>query len=93
LIGIVGRSKRLFSRRMWEKKEVRAFLQDGSREWITILAGVCADGAALPPSLIYQATNKAIQSSWVEDIKAGKQRAHHLIAVRLVKERYRPCLA
>jgi hypothetical protein len=26
LIGIVGRSKRIFSRRMWEKKEVRASL-------------------------------------------------------------------
>jgi len=76
LIGIVGRSKRVFSRRMWEKKEVRASLQDGSHEWITILACVCADGAALPPSLIYQATNKAIQSSWVEDIKAGKHGVH-----------------
>ncbi|KAF1977775.1 hypothetical protein BU23DRAFT_564642 [Bimuria novae-zelandiae CBS 107.79] len=31
LIGIVSRLKRVFSRRMWEKKEVRASLQDGSR--------------------------------------------------------------
>ena len=76
LIGVVGRSKRVFSRRMWEKKEVTASLQDGSREWITLLACVCADGSALPPSLIYQATNKAIQSSWVEDIKAGKHGVH-----------------
>ncbi|KAF1967778.1 hypothetical protein BU23DRAFT_482446, partial [Bimuria novae-zelandiae CBS 107.79] len=53
LISIISRLKRVFSRRMWEKKEVRASLQDGSCEWITILACVCADGAALPPSLIY----------------------------------------
>ena len=63
LIGITSKSKRLFSRRMWEKKEVTASLQDGNREWITLLACVCADGTALPPSLIYQAAGKAIQSS------------------------------
>ena len=57
---------------MWEQKEVKAALQDGSRAWITLLACVCADGSALPPGLIYEAANKAIQSDWVEDIKAGK---------------------
>jgi hypothetical protein len=72
LIGVTGRSKRIFSRRMWEKKEVRASLQDGSRKWITLLACICADGSILPPGLIYQAAKGAIQSSWVEDIKAGK---------------------
>jgi hypothetical protein len=72
LIGIIGRSKRIFSRRMWEKKEVTASLQDGNRAWITLLACICADGSALPPSLIYEAANKGIQSAWVEDIKAGK---------------------
>jgi hypothetical protein len=72
LIGIVGRSKRIFSRRMWEKKEVRASLQDGSRAWITLLACICANGSTLPPGLIYEAANKGIQSTWVEDIKAGE---------------------
>ena len=72
LIGSIGRSKRIFSRRMWEKKEVRAPLQDGNRAWITVLACICADGSALPPSLIYEAANKGIQSAWVEDIKAGR---------------------
>ena len=72
LIGVINRSKRVFSRRMWERKEVKAALQDGSRSWITLLACVCADGSALPPGLIYEAANKAIQLDWVEDIKAGK---------------------
>ena len=72
LIGISSRSKRVFSREMWERKEVRTALQDGSREWITLLACVCADGSALPPSLRYQAALGAIQSSWVEDIEAGE---------------------
>ena len=32
LTGITGRSKRVFNRAMWERKEVTASLQDGSRE-------------------------------------------------------------
>jgi hypothetical protein len=72
LIGILGRSKRIFSRRMWEKKEVTASLQDGSREFLTLLACCCADGSALPPGLIYATANGAIRSAWVEDIKAGE---------------------
>ncbi|CAE7002770.1 Pogo transposable element [Pyrenophora teres f. teres] len=72
LIGLIGRSKRIFSRRQWEKKEVRVSLQDGSREFLTVMACCCADGSSLPPALIYAAKKGAIQSSWVEDIKAGE---------------------
>jgi hypothetical protein len=76
LIGITSRSKRVFSRRMWDKKEVRASIQDGSREWITLLACVCADGSALPPGLIYQSAGRTLQSSWVDAIKPGAQSIH-----------------
>ena len=63
LAGVIGRSKRVFSRRMWEKKEVTTAIQDGSREWISIIACICADGSALPPSLIYQSTSGDLQES------------------------------
>jgi hypothetical protein len=63
LIGILGRSKRIFSKRQWEKKEVKAALQDGSREWITVLASVCADGTAIPPGLIYASANSSLQET------------------------------
>jgi hypothetical protein len=53
MIGQTGRSKRVFSKELYERKEVRDSLQDGSREWITVLACVGADGSALPPSLIF----------------------------------------
>ena len=72
LIGVIGRSKRIFSKARWESKEVRASLQDGSREWITLLAAICADGSHLPPGLIYESKKSAIQSSWVDAIKVGK---------------------
>jgi hypothetical protein len=63
LIGVLGRTKRIFSKAMWDSKEVRAALQDRNREWITLLACVCANGSALPPGLLFAATNKALQSS------------------------------
>ncbi|KAK1916823.1 hypothetical protein P3342_004378 [Pyrenophora teres f. teres] len=48
--------------------------QDGSREFLTVMACCCADGSSLPPALIYAAKKGAIQSSWVEDIKAGEHK-------------------
>jgi hypothetical protein len=68
MIGQVGRTKRVFSRETWEKKRKTEVLQDGSREWITVMACVGAGGDALPPSLIFQGMNGNIQSDWVQDI-------------------------
>jgi hypothetical protein len=69
MIGVTLRTKHVFSRRMWEKKEVKASLQDGNRAWITLIACVCGDGSALPPGLLYESANNTLQSSWVEEIK------------------------
>lgn len=70
LIGIAGRSKRVFSRRMWQK-DVMTSLWGGSLEWIMLLACECAHGSVLLPSLIYQAAAGFIQSGGVEGIQAG----------------------
>ena len=67
-LGQMNRSKRFFSKELWDRKQVRAPLQDGSREWITILACICADGTALLPGLIYQSEASMVQDSWVQDI-------------------------
>ncbi|KAF1976051.1 hypothetical protein BU23DRAFT_578852 [Bimuria novae-zelandiae CBS 107.79] len=72
LTGVIGRSKRIFSKAMWDRGEVKSALQDGNREWMTILACVCANRTALPPGLLFAAANNALQSAWVEDIEAGK---------------------
>ena len=69
MIRVIGRSKRIFSRATWEKKKKTESVQDGSREWITVLACVGADGTVLPPGLIYQGAKSNIQSPWVQDIK------------------------
>jgi hypothetical protein len=76
MIGVTTCSKRVFSRRQYEKKEVTASLQDGNREWITVVATICADGTALPPGLIFMSKNSTMQASWVADIEAGKHQVH-----------------
>jgi hypothetical protein len=75
-IGVLGRTKRIFSRRQWERKEVRQARQDGNREWVSLLASICADGTALPPGIIFASKNSTIQSRWVADIEPGKRSIH-----------------
>ena len=60
LIGILSKMKRIFSRRRYKEGSIKQIIQDGHREWITTIATICADGSALPPGLIYQATTGRI---------------------------------
>jgi hypothetical protein len=66
MLGVVGRSKKIFSRTLYKKGKRRSTIQDGSREWITLLACICTDGSYLEPALIYQSTSGAIQDSWLQ---------------------------
>ena len=68
MLGVTSRSKRVFTRELWEQGKLQSNLQDSSREWITLLATICADGTALDPSLIFQSEAARVSSSWVEDI-------------------------
>jgi hypothetical protein len=43
--------------------------QDGNREFITLLACICADATYLPPSLIYKGESGTMQDTWLEDFK------------------------
>ncbi|RAR02191.1 pogo transposable [Stemphylium lycopersici] len=70
-IGRVTRSKRIFSKAPLAQNNRPTALQDGNREWITLVACVRASGEALPPALIYQGT-AGIQSSWVDDVVAAE---------------------
>jgi hypothetical protein len=76
LLGNIGKSKRVFSKALWEQGGVKTNMQDGNREWITTVACTCADGSALPPVLLFASSNSTLQSTWVKDIKATKHSAH-----------------
>jgi hypothetical protein len=72
MIGIVGRTKRVFDKSTYHSKEVRESLSDGTRKWITTVGCICADGTALPPGLIFLSKNSTLQSSWVATIQAAQ---------------------
>jgi hypothetical protein len=71
MIGQMKRSKQVFSKWQWDKKEVTSALHNGSREWVTLLAAVCADGTALPPGIIFESKNCTLRNRWVADIVRG----------------------
>lgn len=75
-IGVTGRSKRIFDKQLYGKKQFRQSLHDGHREWVTLLAAICADGTALPPGIIYAAAGRAVQASWVGEIDPKKHSIH-----------------
>ena len=64
-------------REAYEKGQIRQACQDGNREFISLLACICADGTWIPPSLIYKGKSQDLQSSWVENLRNdGVVRAH-----------------
>jgi hypothetical protein len=76
MLGVLTRSKRVFSRRLYEEGKIKAHIQDGSREWITLLACICADGSHIEPSLIYQSASSTIQDSWLQAFDPDDHRAY-----------------
>ncbi|KNG52820.1 pogo transposable [Stemphylium lycopersici] len=70
-VGIASRSKRVFSKAVYKEEKRTQAIKDGNREWVTLIACVCASGEALPPALIYQGSS-GIQSTWVNDVEVGK---------------------
>jgi hypothetical protein len=76
LLGILSRSKRIFSKRLYEEGKIKAHIQDGNREWITLVACICADGSALDPAIIYQSASGSIQDSWLQAFDPSDHRAH-----------------
>jgi hypothetical protein len=76
MLGILTRSKRVFSRRQYEEGKIKAHIQDGNREWITLLACICADGSHIEPSLIYQSASGSIQDSWLQAFNPDDHRVH-----------------
>jgi hypothetical protein len=43
-------------------------LTDGNREFVTLLACICADGTKIPVGLIYKGESHDLQDTWVEEL-------------------------
>lgn len=69
LLGTASSSKRLMTLEALESGRITHASQDGSREFISLLACIGADGVTLPPALIYKGDSGTLQDTWVEDWK------------------------
>lgn len=58
----------------YKQGRITAASQDGSREFISLLACICADTTAIPPALIYKGEN--LQDTWFDDLQMGKDPAY-----------------
>jgi hypothetical protein len=67
LIGALQKVKRVFTKKAFEAGRLKHVVQDGNREWITVLGAICTDGSTLSPALIYQAVSGNIQNTWLQD--------------------------
>lgn len=72
LMGRTHKAKRVFNKDLKASCKLLGAGQDGSREWITVVGCICADGTALPPLLIYKSKANNVQDSWLEDFDAEK---------------------
>jgi DDE superfamily endonuclease len=50
--------------------------QDGSRQWITLVAAICQDCTYLPPLLIYAGKLGNVQDTWLDDFDPDTQEAY-----------------
>ena len=76
LPGILTMTERIFTKELWENGYLKGAGTDGNREWITVLAAICADGSWVPPALIYPAKNKALMDSWFQDFNPTEHQSY-----------------
>lgn len=67
LIGHLQKVRRIFPKALMQQQKLLDTGQDGSREWTTVIATICADGSSLPPALIYKAVSGDLQDSWLQE--------------------------
>jgi hypothetical protein len=63
LISRLQKTQRVFTRDLHEQGKLVGARQDSSREWITVVTKVCADGTYLSPTLIYKADSGSLRDT------------------------------
>jgi hypothetical protein len=66
LIGLSRTQKRVVSLDSLKSKRIAGVSQDGNREFITLIAAICADGTSLSPALIYAGESEHLQDTWLD---------------------------
>jgi hypothetical protein len=79
MLGICQATKRIVPVKHLQGK-CRGTVQDGSREFISVLACVNATGECLPPALIYQGDSGDLQNTWLEDYNPEIDKAYFAVS-------------
>jgi hypothetical protein len=74
-LGTMSKKHRIFNRQAVKKKQTLGATQPGNREWITIIATICADLTWLPPAIIFAGKTGYLQSTWVEEVVIERHQA------------------
>jgi hypothetical protein len=76
LIGLINKTRRIFSREQWKAGRLLGACQDSNRSWITLLACIGQDLEPLPPILIYQDKEGNFQDTWLDDFDPETEEAY-----------------
>lgn len=57
------KSRRIFTKDLHKQSTLLGTGQDGSRELVTVVATICADGTSLSPALTYKASSGNLQDT------------------------------
>ena len=61
--------KQIISKEALKRGKILGVQQDGSREFISLLACISAAGKRLPPLLIYKGESHDLLDTWVEEFE------------------------
>jgi len=61
--------KRIMTKEAYDSGKITKVKQDGSREFISLLASIYADGTKIPPALIYKGASGDLQDTWLDDLE------------------------
>jgi hypothetical protein len=64
------------TREAYNKGKIKAARYDSSREFISLLAIICANGTKIPLALIYKGKTNSLQDTWTIDV--GEEEVYFL---------------
>jgi hypothetical protein len=76
LQGLLKKAKRIVLINLLRNGGLLGVAKDGSREFISLLAAICADGSRVTPGLIYQGPSPDVRLSWLEDFEPANRGAY-----------------
>jgi hypothetical protein len=75
-MGLCRSKRRIVPKQQLQADKILGWTQDGSRQWTSLLACICADGSVLPPALIYQASSGDLMDTWLDDFDSSTDQAY-----------------